>query len=142
MLVVWVFGSQLLILGILIKNRRQLDSIKVKKYFQLLYQGYQIDTFYWEFVNTFKKFILVAINVFLSQYPLSYKGMSAIIVLVIIYRFQVWLKPYKLRVNNEVENSSNVAVGFTIFGGLLFIKSNSEVVVIEVTTFVLIIVIN
>ena len=142
MLIVWVFGSQILILAILIKNRKQLDSVKIKRYFQLLYQGYQIDTFYWEFVNTLKKFILVAINVFLGQYPLSYKGMSAIIVLVIIYRFQVWLKPYKLRVNNEVENSSNVAIGFTIFGGLLFIKANSEVVVIEVTTFVLIIIIN
>ena len=68
--------------------------------------------------------------------------MSAVILLVILYRFQIWLKPYKLKVNNEIENLSMVAIGFTIFGGLLFLGTNSEVLVIEVLTFILIIVIN
>ena len=30
---------------------------------------------------------------------------------------QMYLKPYKLKVNNEVENSSMIAIGFTLYGG-------------------------
>ena len=107
-----------------------------------MYQGYREEAFYWEFVNTVRKFLLVAINVFLAPYSASYRAMSALIVLLTLYRLQMWLQPYKLKVNNELENSAMVAVGFTIFGGVLFIKANEEVVAVEVFTFVLIIVIN
>ena len=47
-----------------------------------------------------------------------------------------------LKVNNEVENYSMVAVGFTIFGGLLFINTENEFVILEVITFVLILLLN
>jgi hypothetical protein len=141
-LIVWVIGSQVVILWILIKNRQRLKSNKIKIYFQLLYQGYREKIFFWEFVNTLKKFLLVSISVFLARYNPTYRGLSAVIVLVAIWRFQVWLKPYVLKVNNEVENYSMVAIGFTIFGGLIFIDNENEFVILEIITFILIIVVN
>ena len=141
-LVVWVFGTQFLILLYLIKHRRRLNSTAVKKYFHIIYIGYREERFYWEFVNTFKKFILIAFNVFLSQVSKAYKGMIAIITLIILVRLQMFLRPYKLKVNNEVENFSMVAIGFSLYGGLLFMKGQSQVAFIEAFTFILIIIIN
>ena len=141
-LAVWVFGTQFLILLYLIKHRRRLNSVSVKKYFHIIYIGYREERFYWEFVNTFKKFILIAYNVFLSQVSKSYKGMIAIITLIILVRVQMYLKPYKLKINNEIENSSMVAIGFTLYGGILFMKGQSQVSFIEAFAFILIIVIN
>ena len=141
-LVVWVFGTQFLILLYLIKHRRRLNSTAVKKYFHIIYIGYRDERFYWEFVNTLKKFIIISLNVFLSQISKSYKGMAAIITLLVLIRLQMYLKPYKLKVNNEVENSSMIAVGFTLYGGLLFFKGQSQVTFIEAFVFILIIIIN
>jgi len=142
MLIVWVIGTQVLTLLYLIKNRKRLKNSKVKKYFHILYLGYREEHFYWEFVNTLRKFCMISINVFLSQVSTSYKGMAAIITLIVLYRIQLFLKPYKLKVNNEVENASIVGIAFTIFGGLLFLKGKSEINFIEVFAFILIIAIN
>ena len=141
-LVVWVFGTQALILFYLIKNRNRLDSTSVKKYFHIIYIGYKNDRFYWEFVNTFKKFMIISLNVFLSQISKSYKAMVAVITIIVLIRLQMYLKPYVLNVNNEVENASMIAVGFTMYGGLLFMKGQSQVSIIEVFVFILIIVIS
>ena len=141
-LIVWVFGTQGLILMYLINNRKRLNSVSVKKYFHIIYIGYREEWFYWEFVNTFKKFVIISLNVFLSQVSKSYKGMIAVITIIILIRIQKILKPYILKVNNELENSSMVAVGFTLYGGLLFMKGQSQVSFIEVFVFILIIVIN
>ena len=126
----------------LIKHRKRLNSVSVKKYFHIIYIGYREERFYWEFVNTFKKFLIISLNVFLSQVSKSYKGMIAVITIIILIRIQRILKPYILKVNNEVENSSMVAIGFTLYGGLLFMKGQSQVSFIEAFVFILIIVIN
>ena len=54
----------------------------------------------------------------------------------------MFLKPYKLKVNNEVENASVVAIGFTLYGGILFFKGQDQVSFIEAFAFILIIAIN
>ena len=141
-LVVWVFGTQILILLYLFKHRKELNSVSVKQYFHVIYIGYKEECFYWEFVNILKKFILISLNVFLSQVPKAYKGMVAITAIIMLIRLQMFLRPYKLKVNNEVENSSMVAIGFTLYGGLLFIKGQSKVSFIDGLVFILIIVVN
>ena len=140
-LVIWVFGTQFLILLYLFKHRKQLNSVYVKQYFHVIYIGYREECFYWEFVNILKKFILIALND-LSQVPKTYKGMLAITRIFFLVRLQKFLKPYKLKINNEIENSSMVAIGFTLYGGLLFIKGQSQVSFIDALVFLLIIVVN
>ena len=81
MLIVWVFGCPLVALYFLFRNRHQLNNTTIQKYFIVLYQGLKDDRFYWEFVNTFRKVLIVCINVFLSSYSLFYKGVWAIILI-------------------------------------------------------------
>lgn len=77
MLLVWVIGMPLLALVIIIRNRKNLEDWKIKKYFLVLYQGLRKETFYWEFVNTFRKFIILLFNVFLTQYDSYYRILLA-----------------------------------------------------------------
>lgn len=56
---VWVIGMPLLALVILIKNRKDLDDQRIKKYLLILYQGLKPDAFYWEFVNAARKVVML-----------------------------------------------------------------------------------
>ena len=116
----------MLALYILIKNRDKLDEPSVQRYFIVLYQGLKNDKFYWELVNTLRKVLIVCSNVFLAQYPMFYKGMLAIILIILMYRLQLYLHPYKLEENNEVENLSYLASCLTLYGGLLFINEEER----------------
>jgi len=78
MLVIWVLGMPLIVFIILFRNRKDLDNPAVKKYFLMLYQGLRKETFYWELVNTLRKFLIVGFNVFLSTYSPNYRILGAI----------------------------------------------------------------
>ena len=58
-LIIWVIGMPVLALVALFKNRNYLESLTMKKYFLLLYQGLRPEVFYWEIVNTLRKFMIV-----------------------------------------------------------------------------------
>jgi hypothetical protein len=55
----------------------------------------------------------------------------------VLYRIQIKVRPYTLKVNNELELISSVATGFTLAGGLLF-SSEVNVAVIDLIIFLLI----
>ena len=71
-----------------------------------------------------------------------YKGSSAIIVIIVIYRLQEILKPYKLAVNNECEILSFLGAGLLLFGGLLFSADIQRVSLVDVCTFLVIMFVN
>ena len=64
-LVLWVIGMPIIALITLIAYRKKLETVFIKKYLLLLYQGLRPNAFYWEFVNTFRKFIVLWCIVFL-----------------------------------------------------------------------------
>ena len=142
MFVVWVFGCPLVALYFLFKNRHHLNNTTIQKYFIVLYQGLKDDRFYWEFVNTLRKVLIVWINVFLSNYALFYKGVSAIILIIVLIRVQMVLDPYKLQVNNECELASFAAALITLYGGLLYVSETSGVTFVELFAFIIILIIN
>jgi hypothetical protein len=96
MLVIWVFGCPILAFIALYRNRHRLNDTAFQRYFIVLYQGLKDDKFYWEIVNTARKVLIVSINVFMSRYPLFYKGAIGIILLIAFIRIQLRLKPFKM----------------------------------------------
>ena len=77
-LVVWVFGCPLIAFIILTKKRHHLDDWSVKKYFLVIYQGLRKETYYWEFVNMFRKFLILSISSLLNSYSVNYIIMSSL----------------------------------------------------------------
>ena len=74
-LILWVIGMPLFTLSVLIANRKRLEEEKIKRYYLLLYQGLKPKVYYWEFINTMRKFLVLSLVVFLSQFSLFYQIM-------------------------------------------------------------------
>ena len=101
MIIVWVIGAPVLAFYILFKNRNRLDDPQFQRYMIVIYQGFKKNKYYWELLNVVRKVTIVAINVFLSQLGLFYKGMAGVITLIIFTRAQLYLRPFKNPLNNE-----------------------------------------
>jgi uncharacterized membrane protein len=124
MIIFWVIGAPLFVLIILIKNRNNLEDPSIQRYYLVLYQGLKPEVFYWEFVNTMRKVIMPLSSVVLSTASGFYRAMIAVLILIIIFRVQQKLKPYKLEENNQIEIFAIMAGMLTLFGALLFIESS------------------
>ena len=124
-LVVWVISVPIVALVLLYKNYNKTAENKIKQYFLMFYQGFKQDRFYWEFVNTLRKVMILMAFGLLSTFPDAYKIMISIIVLVVTLRIQIALEPYKAEWNNDIEIIGIMAGVVTISSGLIFSQSYS-----------------
>ena len=106
----------------LYRKRNRLEDESVKKYYLILYQGLTRQVFYWEFVNTIRKVIIIGFNTILSVISLTYRLFLCVVLLIIVERLQQKLKPYKLKENNRTEIKAIVAGAIVLFSGLVFEK--------------------
>lgn len=67
-----------------------------------------------------RKILLLWINVFLPERSATAKGGLAILIIVGLYRLQIYCHPFKFTQNNNLELNSSVATGVTFGAGLLF----------------------
>ena len=98
-LIIWVITLPVIALVLLFKNIKKGEGNKIKQYTLILYQGLKHDRFYWEFVNTLRKVLLLMS----LSLPFTLKVLVSIIILIISARLQLRLKPYRKSQNNDVE---------------------------------------
>ena len=126
---------------LLFKNYKKDYNNKVKQYFLILYQGLKEEWFYWEFVNTLRKaLILIAISV-LSTVSIDYKIVISSIVLFISMRVQQRLRPYKDDANNEIELRAIIASFITVITGIIYVQ-DSQIELFNTAMSIIIVVIN
>ena len=73
MICIWVVGIPVLAFVVLFKNRRNLENWAIQRYLLVIYQGLKPEVFYWEFLNTTRKIILLGINVMLASFTPNYR---------------------------------------------------------------------
>ncbi|CAI2367919.1 unnamed protein product [Moneuplotes crassus] len=115
-IIVWVVSLPLAALVVLFYNFKKQEDNKFKQYFLILYQGLKKDKFYWEFVNTARKILILMI----FPLPTEMKMLIAILLLAVLARIQITLQPYKNTENNKIEILATSAGIITIFSGLLY----------------------
>jgi len=59
MIAFWVIGMPILSLILLFKNFNSSEDNKIKQYFLILYQGLKPKRFYWEYINTMRKILIL-----------------------------------------------------------------------------------
>ena len=118
-LIIWVIAMPIIAFILLWKNIKK-SSNKVKQYMLILYQGLKLDKFYWEFVNTIRKVII------LSSFALTpvLRILVSAAVLIFTMRLQKSLQPYKNEDNNTIELYALVAGTVTLMTGLVFNSEN------------------
>ena len=124
-------------------NRNKLEDWPIKKYFLILYQGLRTEVFYWEFINTFRKVLILILNTTFSILPISWRIMITLVLLLAIMRIQIRLDPYKNSENNSIEMKAIIAGMITIYCGLLFLQEGeNKVKGFDTISFSLLIIIN
>ena len=91
---IWVFAMPITALILLFKYFKKDENNKVKQYFLILYQGLRPEIFYWEFINTFSKSIILLIFIALSFLNQNVKIAISTIYLVGIIRLEMKVSPY------------------------------------------------
>jgi len=121
-ILLWVIGMPLTAFILMYKNVRKQDNNLMKQYFLILYQGLKPQIFYWEFINTIRKLLILSVLI-LSD---NLKFGIASFMLIILTRIQLQLKPYKVEDNNQAEYLANISGIVTIVSGLIITKENNQ----------------
>ena len=139
MIVVWVFGTIIFAFWFLLKYRKHLEEIYVKRYFLILYQGLRPEIFYWEFVNTGRKVFIIICNVILANYNPMYRVLMSVLIILIVFRVQIYLKPYKDLINNEIEMKAIMVGSFTLYWGIVFVSNSANMAQVNIILLILLI---
>lgn len=98
------------------------ENSKMKSYFLVLYQGLKPSVFYWEFVNSLRK-VLILVAFLL---PTAYKVTASTFILIIIWRIQKYIQPYRNDQFNDVEILGINAAIVIILTGIAFNQNDTD----------------
>ena len=141
-LVIWVIFTPIFALVMLAVNIKKGDGNKIKQYMLILYQGLKIDRYYWEFVNTLRKVLILMSFSLLITFDPAYRIMVSVIILLITFRVQVGLSPYKKSEYNDVEILAILAGTMTLLSGVVFSTDEDQNTVLNVLILIAVIIFN
>ena len=141
-LVIWVAFTPIFALILLAVNIKKGDNSKVKQYMLILYQGLKPDRYYWEFVNTLRKVLILMSFSLLITYNPAYRIMTAVIILLITFRVQTYLNPYKKTEYNNIEILALLAGSLTLLSGVVFTSDEDQNTVLNLFILIAVILFN
>ena len=122
-LIIWVIAMPILALVLLIRAyKSDTEEQGQKVYFLILTQGLKSNRFYWEFINTLRKVIILMSLVFPN---ISLKLFCSSIILLVTWRLQNYLEPYKNHENNKLEMFGVIAGIITLCSGLVYVQDET-----------------
>jgi len=125
MIIFFVFGIPLLGVLILFFSRKHLGSDYSRVV--VLHQGLKHHVYYWEFVNIFRKVLLLCIWILLPFENQFYKAALSLILIIFCLRIQIRLSPYKIKAFTEIEQREMISSCITIYFGLLFVTEETSI---------------
>ncbi|KAL4486660.1 hypothetical protein ABPG73_003964 [Tetrahymena malaccensis] len=122
-LILWVFIIPLFILSRLIIQRNNLECISTRLKFGFLYQEFKSKYFYWEFVKSYKKILLVIIYNF-GQDFFYLKSCLMLLVLFIYYLNILNRNPYQLNSFNKTDKNLIICMLFILVMNIILQDTN------------------
>jgi len=126
---IWIIGipSLWVILSI---RRSALEDWKIRKYLEMINKGFKNSKYYWGWVSSIFKFLLVLFHALTHTISSNYQIFGSIgkrlfcinyiVILMIYYRIQYRNLPFKLGENNEIDLFSIEVAILTVSSGLIF----------------------
>ena len=122
-ILIWVIGLPIFCLFILYKNKRDLDELWLRLQYGFLISGYSKRHYYWEFVITFRKIIVICCSVFLTN-SIPIQALTVQAVLIGFFLLQLKVRPYTLKELNSTELKGILVADITIFCGLYYLTES------------------
>ena len=126
-IVLWGCGLPIIFLLMIYKHRRRLNKYSVKARYGFLYNGYEITTYFWEFVILYRKILIVTILVFVVQRSTRIAALCCLIVLITSLHFQYKIEPFNRKEYNDMELRSIMVATVTLYCGLFYLTKNLSV---------------
>ena len=123
-IVVWGIGTPAVCLAYIWKNRLLLGKLQMKLRFGFVYNGYELDRFYWEFVILYRKIAIICCSVFLSTISIPIQALTVLLVLVVFLYMQSVHEPYFSPELNLMELRSIMVATVTIYCGLFYLTGD------------------
>lgn len=135
-LIIWALVVPGTILWRLIKNKRDLNEIRIKVRYGYIYQEYRL--FYWEFVKMYEK---IFVTLFLQFYEneILIKGLLILAIVVLYLLLVSKYKPYKTSVLTKVDQISTSVLCLSIFLAL-FSYQNQFQYLVDISFYLLILI--
>lgn len=121
-IVIWVLACPALALVMIIYGRRHRENSKITGYFLILTQGLKPSAFYWEFINTLRKFAVLVSLLFTKYVAIN----LSLILLVTSARLEIWIKPYKNNEHNHLEFLAIMAGVTVITAAMVYSQDDQE----------------
>ena len=125
-IIVWNIGLPGLILVIMIKRRNHLKQDNNRVIFGFIFNGYQRERYYWDFIILYRKIIIIAIVVFFNNFTLTVQALCIFLVLNVFMYSHYILKPYASDVLNSMEMRALVISTCTLSSGLYYLTSGTN----------------
>lgn len=119
-LIIWGFMMPIFSLYFLSRNRKELFNLDIKVKYGFMYSGYGLKTYYWEFVIMFRKVILIMIFTFFSRFRTIIQGLLSLVVLVLLFYFQTYFRPFINDKLNRLEEQSILSSCVMVYMGLFY----------------------
>ena len=103
---VYVVGTPVLCLGLVYKNRRDLEEPNVATMLGFIYQSYRSECYYWELINVLRRVLLAAL---LAVVPFTHPEYSVLLVLAALQLsliLQHAYAPFHSKLENRLELAS------------------------------------
>jgi hypothetical protein len=120
-IIIWVITIPALCLHFLSRRRDRLEDIRQKLKFGFLYHGFKQSRFYWEFVILYRKVILIALSVFLTNYSVNAQALTVLLTILVYLWLQYYYRPYTLDELNDLEIIAILITSGTIYAGLYYL---------------------
>ena len=141
-LLFWGILIPTICLYILYKNRKSLGSIKIRKRYGFLFNGYTKSEYYWEFVILYRKILIISCSVFIANLAsVNIQALTVLILLIISLVMQLNFSPYSGKELNTMEVRSILVSTVTIYCGLYYLTGDLDYVS-RVIFFIIIVVAN
>ena len=125
-IILWAVGVPTIVLVIMAKRRKFLNTDQNRVIFGFLFNGYKKSRFFWEFVIMYRKIVIICISVFLSLVGTSVQALTLTLVLLVSLFLQYELKPFNKHQLNHMETEAILTAAVTIYCGLYYL-ADSEI---------------
>jgi hypothetical protein len=140
-IVIWGILAPAICLAILIQHRRNLKDIKIRLKLGFLFNGYNNQFYYWEFLIMYRKVLIIFCSTFLSSISINIQALTVAIILNVSLYIHLNKNPFRNLEMNEMEKRSNLVAIVTIYCGLYYMTADLNNLG-EILLFILIICIN
>ncbi|CAG9320644.1 unnamed protein product [Blepharisma stoltei] len=126
-IIVWSIGIPACVFLFLRKRKFKLHRLDTKLKFGFLYNGYRESTYYWEFIITIRKLMIICLTVFLTTETIEIQTASCASVFAVFYYIQKTYYPFEYENLNKAELGSNFVVLITTWCGLFYTGSGLNI---------------